>query len=130
MLFANLKLLSRRSGSNHARSHYAANLYCREAHTSCRTKHEQRLSWLKLRPILERMMRCPICQHKGRSSSELHILRYRNKLSCFSNDLLSKTAHTNICNHPSTNLECIYSLTELLNDASNLTARNKREWRL
>src|SRR5260370_15104343 len=75
-------------------------------------------------------MRCPICQHKGRSGSEVHGLRHRDYLGCVINDFLSETSHTNICDHSSTNFDSINSLTELFNDAGNFTARYKREWRL
>src|SRR6266704_3321124 len=130
MLFANLKLLIRRSCGNHMRTHHLANLHCCETYTSRRAKHEQRLSWLELRSILECVMGCPIRHHKGGRSGEIHTAWHRDQPGCISNNLLSKTSHASECDHTAANFDIIYSLTELFDDPSNLAARRKREWRL
>src|SRR6266487_3306969 len=128
MLFAHLKLLIRRSGGNHTRSYYLANLNCRETNASCRTKHEQRLSWLKLGSIFECMMRCSICHHKGGCSGEIYTARHRDQPRCISNNLFSKTTQASECNHPVAHLGVIYTLRDLFDNSSNLAARYKRKW--
>src|SRR5205085_7887851 len=91
-------------------------------------KYKQCFSWPKLRSILKRMMRCSVCQQKCRSSSEVQSVGHRDYLGCISNDLLSKSSHTNKGHYPRTNIDCIYSLTHLFNNTSNLAARYKGKW--
>src|SRR5947208_2191400 len=128
MLFAHLKLLIRRSGSNDSCSHCLAYLNCRETHASRSSKYQQRLSWLKLCSILKRMLRCSICQQKSRSGSEVQCMGHRDYLGCISNDLLSKTAHTNIGHYLHTSFESNHTLPQLFNNACNLAARYKGKW--
>src|SRR6266487_1148592 len=112
------------------RTYHLANLHCRETHTTCRAKHEQRLSLLEFRPVLERVMRCPIRHHKGGRSGEIHTARHRDQPKCISDNFLSKTTQSSECNHPVTYLDVIYTLSNLFDDASNLTAWYKGKWRL
>src|SRR5438034_3938422 len=128
MLFAYLKLLIRRSRCNDSRTHYFTYLDCRETYTSCCSKYQQCFAWMKLCSILKRMMRCSVCQQKSRSSSKVQSVGHRDYVGCISNGLLSKTSHTDKGHYPRSNVESIYSLTQLFNNTCDLAARYKGKW--